>query len=119
MNEAGNAADLAVLHRGWFGGQFISQEHELLRSDDVEIKRGKHQAGENRSNWFSNDATTLSVLFSGKFTLYCPNIEHSLSSEGDYVSRSPGTVHKWTAEADTPTLTVRWPLAKCEREHWF
>jgi len=106
----GNAFSEGQNRGGWFLGHFIDPNNDPRSTSDLEIKWGVHQAGESRDEWAKNDqATTISVLISGRFRLQFPQQQIILSTEGDYVLWSAGVSHCWYAELDSKILTVRWP----------
>ncbi len=106
----GNANADGAAHRGWFIGQFLEEKYGLRSTSVIEVKWGKHHAGEERSVWGrSEKATTLCVLFKGKVHIRFPQQECLLSHEGDYVIWSAGIPHRWTMLEDTIMLTLRWP----------
>ncbi|WP_326960501.1 signal peptidase I [Amycolatopsis sp. NBC_01286] len=107
---SGNAAADAATTRGWLVGHFLPPGSPL-HSDDVEIKWGHHQAGEQRSGWADgDDRSTLTVLVhGGPFRVQLADADVLLSRPGDYVLWHPGTGHKWDALELSTLLTVRWP----------
>ncbi len=106
----GNAQTEGKNRWGWFIGHFITPEHDPRSASDLEVKWAIHKAGEGRKEWATNaEATTLSILISGKFLLQFPDSEILLSCEGDYALWCPGVPHCWLAEDDSTILTVRWP----------
>jgi quercetin dioxygenase-like cupin family protein len=108
----GNVALNANKHRGWFIGHFVGDASDLEHTDEVEVKWGTHRKGEDRAQWSSNQATTMSVLIRGRFTLTFADTVYVLAAEGDYVIWAPGVLHRWRADEDTLILTVRWPSEK-------
>jgi len=105
----GNAFDDGDEHRGWLVGNFI-EPGGVLHSDDVEIKWGRHRAGEERAEWTTRESrTSFMVLISGHFVQRLPDREVELSRPGDYVSWGPGVLHAWRALTDSVLVTVRWP----------
>jgi hypothetical protein len=107
--QFGNAALSSANHRGWFLGQFIGVEGDLLHSIDLEVKWGVHPKGDSRQSWSSNQATSLSILIAGAFKLKFEDQEHVLSTQGDYVVWAPGVLHTWEALEASIVLTIRWP----------
>jgi hypothetical protein len=106
----GNAHREGSLHRGWFIGHFMPPESGPCATAAVEVKWGVHAAGEGRSEWGVNpQATTLSILISGRFQLRFPDQEVVLAEPGDYALWLPGVEHTWQAETDSTVLTVRYP----------
>jgi len=109
----GNAEAEAIKHRGWVTGHFMP-EGDLHYSRDVEIKWGKHKAGEKSRGypeWSAGDSTTCTILISGKIRqeFQQHNIGVVLENEGDYALFGPGVPHRWEVLEDTRILTVRWP----------
>lgn len=108
----GNALIEGESRRGWFMGHFITPTDDPRSLDLLEVKWAVHKAGEGRPQWAMNaEATTLSILISGRFRLQFPEREIVLSNEGDYVLWLPGVPHCWSAESDSTIVTVRWPSA--------
>ncbi|HEY9871946.1 MAG TPA: hypothetical protein V6D12_00820 [Candidatus Obscuribacterales bacterium] len=106
----GNALTEGESRRGWFIGHFINPTDDPRSTDIVEVKWAFHKAGEGRTQWATNaQATTLSMLISGRFCLQFPDQEVVLSNQGDYVLWLPGVPHWWSAESDSTVVTVRWP----------
>jgi hypothetical protein len=107
----GNADDDADQHRGWLVGYFVDPAHGAVRvSDDVEVKWGVHQAGDQRAEWTSDDQrTTVLMLISGRFRLDLTLDTVILDRPGDYVVWGPGVDHSWFVEDDSVTVTIRWP----------
>jgi glyoxylate utilization-related uncharacterized protein len=106
----GNAAVEGANRWGWFLGHFITPDDDPRSTAAVEVKWGAHKAGEQRTEWaVNNEATTISILISGKLRLKFEDREIILSREGDYVLWCPGEAHCWVAESDCTILTVRWP----------
>ena len=106
----GNSQEEGANRRGWFIGHFITPADDPRSTSDLEVKWGVHKAGEGRSEWATNaQATTLSILISGRFRIQFPEQEVVLSRQGDYALWCPGVPHTWVAEEDSTILTVRWP----------
>ncbi|MBD2184204.1 signal peptidase I [Planktothrix sp. FACHB-1355] len=106
----GNAQIEGENRWGWFIGHFINPANDPRSSSNLEVKWGSHKAGEGRREWAMNaQATTLSILVSGRFRLQFPDTEVLLSREGDYALWCPGVPHCWLAEEESTILTVRWP----------
>lgn len=106
----GNSKTDGANRWGWFIGHFITPDTDPRSTSDLEIKWGTHKAGEGRSEWAMNaEATTLSILISGRFQIQFPDREVVLSNEGDYVLWCPGVPHTWLAQEDSTILSVRWP----------
>ncbi|MDQ3815824.1 MAG: signal peptidase I [Armatimonadota bacterium] len=105
----GNAARLALEHRGWFLGHFVGEAGQPLHCEAVEIKWAEHRAGERRAAWSQCAASSLSILIRGRFRIQFPDEEFVLAEEGDFVVWGPDVPHTWHAEEDSLVLTVRWP----------
>lgn len=106
---SGNAQKEGTMRGGWFIGHFMP-DNDPRSTSDLEVKWAVHPAGDGRREWAMNaEATTLSILISGRFRLQFPEEEIVLSHQGDYVLWCPGTLHTWVAEEDSTILTVRWP----------
>lgn len=106
----GNAQKEGTMRGGWFIGHFITPDNDPHSTSDLEVKWAVHPAGDGRREWAMNaEATTLSILISGRFRLQFPEEEIVLSHQGDYVLWCPGVLHTWVAEEDSTILTVRWP----------
>lgn len=107
---SGNAGVEGTSRWGWFVGHFIEPSDDPRSTPNLEVKWGIHKAGDGRTEWAVNaEATTLSILISGRFRLKFPDREVLLSQAGDYVLWDPGIPHWWVAESDSTILTVRWP----------
>ncbi|WP_017580825.1 signal peptidase I [Nocardiopsis valliformis] len=105
----GNAGKDAALDQGWLLGHF-KDSGDPRHSEDVEIKWGVHEAGEERSVWVSaEERTALLVLISGRFRVEIPGQSVLLEQQGDYVVWGRGVGHSWYAEEESVVLTVRWP----------
>ena len=95
---------------GWFIGHFIKPENSPRSTNAIEVKWASYVAGDKRTNWSQNvTATTISVLFRGRFHVIFSDKEYIMTKEGDYVLTPPGVTHSWYAEQDTIILTIRWP----------
>lgn len=106
----GNAAAEGPSHRGWFLGHFLQERQDPRWTKDVELKWGHHAAGERQEEWTINrQATTLSILISGRDRISFPDRDVLLCRPGDYVIWAPGVPHRWRAEEESVVLTVRWP----------
>ncbi|MGA9379298.1 MAG: signal peptidase I [Phormidium sp.] len=106
----GNAQKEGTKRWGWFIGHFITPNNDPRSTSDLEVKWAIHPAGDGRREWAMNaEATTLSILISGRFRVQFPETEIVLSNQGDYVLWCPGVLHTWVAEEDSTILTVRWP----------
>ncbi|MBD2257698.1 signal peptidase I [Pseudanabaena sp. FACHB-2040] len=106
----GNAQREGNLRKGWFVGHFMPSESGPCSTSEVEVKWGVHAAGEGRSEWGVNpQATTLSILISGRFRLQFPQQEVVLAEPGDYALWLPGVGHTWLAEADSTIVSIRYP----------
>ncbi len=106
----GNALEDGASHGGWMLGHFIPPDESLRSTGDVEVKWARHDAGDGRSAWATNDvATTLSILVRGRFRIIFEGAEALLEREGDYALWGPGVPHTWRAEEESVIVTVRWP----------
>lgn len=91
-------------------GHFLSSEYGPRSTTALEIKWGVHLAGESRTEWgVSQQATTISILISGRFQIEFPGQIVLLSQPGDYVLWLPGVAHTWLAEAASTILSIRYP----------
>jgi len=105
----GNVAEDSDEHRGWFIGHFMP-DGSIHQSQDVEVKWGRHPAGEQRKNWHDDEArTTILLLIEGRFRIDLSTVSHVLAKLGDYAIWGPGIGHSWQAEEDSTVLTIRWP----------
>ncbi|GIF12096.1 signal peptidase I [Actinoplanes teichomyceticus] len=105
----GNADPDALAERGWLLGHFMPPGHPR-HSTDVEIKWGRHPAGDRRAEWVRGEQrTALLVLISGRFHLEFPRRTVVLGKQGDYVVWGRGVDHSWYAPEEAVVLTVRWP----------
>jgi quercetin dioxygenase-like cupin family protein len=104
------SADLeAPKEHGWLLGHFLPPD-DPRHSDEVEIKWGRHPAGDRRSAWVHGEhRTAILFLISGRFTLEFPGREVTLSTPGEYVMWGVGVDHSWHADEESVVLTVRWP----------
>lgn len=108
--HTGNAANDGADTRGWIVGHFIDAAEGVRSTDSVEIKWAHHPAGEQRSEWTSDDQrTTVVMLIDGSFRVNLTGGDAVLVNQGDYVMWGPGIDHAWAALADSIVLTVRWP----------
>jgi hypothetical protein len=99
-----------VKHRGWIVGSFIDDSFDVRLTSAVEIKWSVHRAGNERPSWAEDNVrTTALLLVSGCFRLNLPDRSVLLTAPGDYVVWGAGNRHRWRAEEDSVTLTVRWP----------
>jgi hypothetical protein len=106
----GNASTEGASRGGWFVGHFIEPSNDPRSLSALEIKWGIHKAGDSRTDWAVNsEATTLSMLISGRFRLKFPKREVLLFQAGDYVLWLPGVPHCWVALSDSTIVTIRWP----------
>lgn len=106
----GNSHTDGQARRGWFMGYFVTPDDDPRSTSVLEVKWGTHAAGDSRPEWGVNhQATTLSILISGRFRLQFPDREVVLAKEGDYVLWLPGVPHGWLAEEASTVLTVRYP----------
>jgi hypothetical protein len=95
--------------RGWLLGHFLPAG-DPRHSPEVEIKWGRHEAGERRAEWVRGEhRTAVLFLISGRFTLEFPDRTVTLAAPGDYVLWGVGVDHSWHADQDSVVLTVRWP----------
>ncbi|GIM91353.1 signal peptidase I [Paractinoplanes toevensis] len=103
-------ADLdAPKERGWLVGHFLPPG-DARHSTEVEIKWGRHEAGERRAQWVRGEhRTAVLVLISGRFQMIFPERTVVLSEPGDYVLWGAGDDHSWFAEQESVVLTCRWP----------
>jgi hypothetical protein len=105
----GNADVDAPLDQGWLLGHF-KPVGDPRHSTDVEIKWGRHPAGERRAQWVRGEhRTALLMLISGRFHVELPGRAVVLSTPGDYILWGHGVDHSWFAERESVVLTVRWP----------
>jgi mannose-6-phosphate isomerase-like protein (cupin superfamily) len=104
------SADLdAPRERGWLLGHFLPPG-DPRHSPEVEIKWGRHPAGDRRAEWVrSEHRTAVLFLLSGRFRLDFPDRSVTLSTPGEYVLWKAGVGHSWYAEQESLVLTVRWP----------
>lgn len=106
----GSAPQASADYRGWFVGHFVGAPGDLTHSENLEVKWGRHRAGEARTEWAGgSDAHSLALLIYGRFRLRFPEREQLLENEGDFVIWEPGTPHTWRAEEDSLVITIRWP----------
>jgi quercetin dioxygenase-like cupin family protein len=83
---------------------------DVQMTKDVEIKWGRHPAGDQRTNWHDDEQrTTVLLLVSGRFRIDLAVASHVLTNQGDYAIWGPGIGHSWRAEEDSVVITVRWP----------
>ncbi|GAA2625026.1 cupin domain-containing protein [Paractinoplanes durhamensis] len=105
----GNADLDAPKERGWLIGHFLP-DGDPRHSTDVEVKWGRHPAGDRRAEWARGERrTAVLVLISGCFHMEFPERTVVLSAPGDYVLWGPGVDHTWFAPQETVVLTCRWP----------
>ncbi|MCU7723342.1 signal peptidase I [Actinoplanes sp. KI2] len=104
------SADLdAPKERGWLVGYF-QPDDDPRHSPEVEVKWGRHPAGDRRAEWVhGEERTAILFLISGRFTLEFPDRRVTLAKPGDYVLWGKGVDHSWHAEEASIVLTVRWP----------
>jgi len=106
----GNAASDGRARRGWFVGSFLESGDGLRRTGHLEVKWAVHPAGDCRESWsFNREATSLSILVSGRFRLRFADGEVVLAAPGDYALWAPGIGHCWWAEEPSVIMSVRWP----------
>ncbi|GIE99597.1 signal peptidase I [Paractinoplanes rishiriensis] len=109
MIHVGNADVDAPKERGWLLGYFLPTE-DPRHSPDVEIKWGRHPAGDRRARWVHGEhRTALLILISGNFHMEFPERTVVLATPGDYVLWGAGDDHSWFAEEESLVMTVRWP----------
>ncbi|WP_084957680.1 signal peptidase I [Thermoactinospora rubra] len=105
----GNADADAPGDRGWLLGHFKPPD-DVRHSRDVEVKWGRHPAGERRARWVTGETrTAMLMLISGRFRVELPGRSVLLARQGDYVVWGEGVDHSWHSEEDSLVLTVRWP----------
>jgi hypothetical protein len=104
----GNANDASPEYKGWFTGHFVGEPDDLEHSEAVEIKWGVHGPGDERAEWSSDQATTITILIRGRMRMIFQDREYVLEKEGDYVIWASAIPHKWAVEADSLIITVRW-----------
>lgn len=110
--QRGNAKLDGSETRGWFIGNFLSDECGLRHTDNIEIKWGEHKTGESREEWVTGETrTTLGLLISGEFEMEFRDRKVMLSNPGDYVMWGSGVDHRWRALSNCTFLTVRWESA--------
>jgi hypothetical protein len=104
----GNAAEDGGADRGWLMGHF-RPAGDARHSDDVEIKWGVHEPGDQRAQWVAEERrSALVLLVSGRFRVDLPGRSVLLAKQGDYVLFH-GVNHSWQAEEASVVLSVRWP----------
>jgi hypothetical protein len=105
----GSADVDAAGDRGWLLGHFKPAD-DVRHSEDVEIKWGVHERGDERAQWVTGEKrTALLMLISGRFRVELPGRSVLLAERGDYVVWGHGVDHSWYAEEESVVLTVRWP----------
>jgi hypothetical protein len=112
--QQGNAEVDSADFKKWLIGKFIPED-SLLHSDNIEVKWGKHAAGERKDADYRTVFTgrTLGVLVHGKFMMKFPeqNREVLLVNEGDYVVWDQAIPHTWEVLEDCLIITIRWGFA--------
>ena len=104
----GNAAEDGAGDGGWLMGHF-RPPGDVRHSDDVEIKWGVHEPGDQRAQWVADERrSALVLLVSGRFRVDLPGRSVLLAKQGDYVLFH-GENHSWQAEEASVVLSVRWP----------
>ncbi len=94
--------------RGWFVGAFMPQG-DPRHTDRLEIKYGRHAAGEQRTDWTDvHSGVNVCVLIEGSFDLIFPDKTVELRKKGDYVVCDKSIPYRWKSHLDTECLTVRW-----------
>jgi len=105
----GNVEELSKETKGWFLGHFM-KEDTPFKTDDFEIKWGKHKKGLKDVMVASNKtAKTMAVLLKGKFLFRFPDKKILLKKEGDFVFYNAGVAHTWEVKEDCLLLSIRWP----------
>lgn len=117
----GNAENFPA-SRGWFVGAFLDPSHGALATGDLEMKWGRHPAGEQRHEpSVAADTTSVAILISGRFEITFPGRQPGsafLQQPGDFVLYEPGIPHTWQSIEDSVILTVRWrPSRVAGTEH--
>ena len=126
----GNAAVDGAPFNSWFVGNLNAWAYRadsalappdfgLRLSENVEMKWGRHPAGEERKGWAScADKRTMSLLVRGRFLLRFRSAtnreavrEQRLEREGDYAVWGTDVEHTWVVEEDAVIMTVRWTEA--------
>lgn len=107
--------------RGWFVGSFLDRSAGPGLTDQVEVKWGRHEAGEQRPGVAdSGGSSSLTILVSGRFELLFPGEDPGrtvLEHQGDFALYGPGVPHTWRALEPSVILTVRWrPALKAPTE---
>lgn len=106
----GNAIREGSGRRGWFYGHVWGLSTDPRYSQNVEVKWGRHAAGEARQGWgMCLRATTLSILISGEFEICFSGKTVRLHQPGDYALWGPLVPHSWRALRESTVITVRWP----------
>jgi hypothetical protein len=107
--HVGNADLDGAKEHGWLLGHFLPAA-DPRHSPDVEIKWGRHEAGDRRAQWVTSEhRTAVLFLITGHFEVELPARTVSLTNPGDYVLWGPGVDHSWHAVTESVVLTVRWP----------
>jgi len=107
--STGNFNESAFEHKGWVIGNFMGPD-SLFYSKDLEIKWARHKKGEVKEARTTSNATTLSILISGKFLVKFPTGEEVLlAKEGDYIFYRPNFPHVAETLEDSLLVVIRWP----------
>lgn len=120
----GNACEDGKEFRFWIAGSiekwcrengipFDAQRYGLRNTEEIELKWGVYNKGEERTVWASSSAMTgMSILIRGGSTFYFRDggkvKEVRLRSEGDYVMWKESIEHTWKMDEDSVFLTLRW-----------
>ena len=113
--SVGNAASTSEGHAGWFIGPFLSKEAGVRRTDAVEVKWGRHMAGDVRADVNCQAGMhSLAILINGSFVIEFPTLgeEVVLARTGDYVLYGPDVAHSWRAVEASTVVTVRWSASE-------
>lgn len=123
----GNAFEDGKDFRFWFAGNiekwcsengitFDAERYGLRNTEEIELKWGVYNKGEERTVWASSSSMTgISILIRGDSTFsFRDGQTHDeckevlLSSEGDYVIWMESLEHTWKMNEDSVFLTLRW-----------
>jgi hypothetical protein len=104
----GNTAADAPNNCGWVLGHFMPAG-DIRHSQDVEIKWGVRDRGDQRAQWVTGERRTAMItLISGRFRVDLPERSVLLRQQGDYIVFH-GADHSWYAEEDSVVMGARWP----------